>query len=96
MDVQDRMRNIDTMLTQALRTAHETEDIGTEVLIELDGQHDQIKAISRKNEKIDGDLHRSHGILQRMYRTALQSKYLSWAFIVLLICAIVVLAATWK
>ena len=60
-------RNIDMMLDDALRTAIETQDVGKNIIIELEDQRGKINMLNDKTKLINGNISRSGTVLSRMY-----------------------------
>ena len=64
------------MITNAVRTAHDTEIIGRSILLNLDDQRHKIIEIKRKTNDINGNITHSNGILHRMRNASARTKYI--------------------
>eukprot|EP00051_Salpingoeca_urceolata_P026837 m.478939 g.478939 ORF g.478939 m.478939 type:complete len:221 (-) comp21281_c0_seq1:224-886(-) len=85
LDGSERLNRTSDRLANTRRIAQESENIGVEVLAELDEQGNTIRRTGQKLHGTDANLGRSHNILNSMARRIVTSKIIMMSIIFLLI-----------
>ena len=83
--------HINAMLEDAIKTAQDTEIVGRSIIINLDGQKEQIIRMRKTNENINNHITKSNGILTRMLSASTKNKCIGISIILITIFLIIII-----
>ena len=83
--------HINAMLEDAIKTAQDTEIVGRSIIINLDGQREQIIRMRKTNQNINTHISKSNGILTRMLSASTKNKYIGISIILITIFLIIII-----
>jgi hypothetical protein len=88
ININEMNNNIDNKLNYALKTLHKTQNVGINILNNLDDHRSQILNMKNKTEHINNNITKSNNILNKMKKTYEQNKCTS---IIIIIVAIIII-----
>jgi hypothetical protein len=88
ININEMNNNIDNKLNYALKTLHETQNVGINILNNLDDQRTQILNMKNKTEHINNNITKSNNILNKIKKTYEQNKCMG---IIIIIVAIIII-----
>lgn len=83
--------HINAMLEDAIKTAQDTEIVGRSIIINLDGQKEQIIRMRKTNENINNHITKSNGLLTRMLSASSRAKFIGSLIILITIFLIIII-----
>ena len=83
--------HINAMLEDAIKTAQDTEIVGRSIIINLDGQREQIIRMRKTNQNINTHISKSNGILTRMLSASTKNKCIGISIILITIFLIIII-----
>lgn len=83
--------HINAMLEDAIKTAQDTEIVGRTIIMNLDGQKEQIIRMRKTNENINNHITKSNGLLTRMLSASSRTKFIGSLIILITIFLIIII-----
>ena len=83
--------HINAMLEDAIKSAQDTEIVGRSIIINLDGQREQIIRMRKTNQNINTHISKSNGILTRMLSASSRAKFIGILIILITIFLIIII-----
>ena len=83
--------HINAMLEDAIKNAQDTEIVGRSIIINLDGQKEQIIRMQKTNQNINTHITKSNGILTRMLSASSRAKFIGILIILITIFLIIII-----
>ncbi|XP_076045307.1 vesicle transport through interaction with t-SNAREs 1a [Oratosquilla oratoria] len=90
LDDCDTLEHTSARLTQGHRIALETEQIGAQILNDLNGQRQTISRARQRLQETDTDLDRSSRVLNTMLRRVLQNRFVLYTVVALIVIVVII------